>query len=126
MVYLAVALGASFIEKGVFDNPDAVEQDIVSALVVSRLARVVKKMKDCWTALGDGQIRGTENRDESTWKGLVAKKDIKKGDVLDKQSLGFAWPPVGISVENWDLVCGKKAATGIKKNSTIDWTMVNL
>lgn len=126
MIYLAVAMGASFIEKGIFDNPDAVEQDVVSALEISRLAGVVKKMKDCWTALGDGQITGSEERDESTWKGLVAKKDIKKGDPLDKYSLGFAWPPIGISVAHWDLVCGKKAAADIDKNTAIDWSMVSL
>lgn len=124
MIYLSIAMGASLIEKGVFDNPDAVEQDIVSALEISGMAKVVQKMKDCWSALGDGKIMGAKDRDESTWKGLVAKKDLQKGDILDIESLGFAWPPVGVSVGHWDLIDGKRAAMDIKKNTAIEWQMV--
>jgi sialic acid synthase SpsE len=126
MMYLSVALGASMIEKGVFDNPDAVEQDIVSALAVTEIERVVRKIKDCWSALGDGEIRAADTRDESSWKGLIALKDIQKGDLLDTGNVSFAFPPMGISVGNWDLVRGKKALKDMKKNDVIDWNKVAL
>lgn len=124
MIYLAVALGARLIEKGVFDNPYAIEQDVVSALDVRKLDGVIQKMRNCWQALGDGIPRVAEPRDVSTWKGLVAKTDINQGQVLGMENLGFAWPPVGISVSHWDIVEGRRAAKDIKKNIPVTWDLV--
>lgn len=124
MIYPAIAVGASLIEKGVFDDIDAAEQDVVSALEVSKISAVVSSMEECWASLGDGLIKVEEPRDQSTWKGIVAKRDIARGEVLSGENLGFAWPPKGISVGDWDVVEGKKSSIDISKNSAIGWEMI--
>jgi len=112
---------ANLIEKGIIDDPDKVEQDIVSALHIKDLKEVVQKVHNCWLALGKDQPQVKEPRDLSTRKGLVAKKDIAAGEKFTNNNIGFAWPPLGISVELYDIITGKTARKAIKKNQIISW-----
>lgn len=121
ILYVAVGQGLNLIEKGIFDDPDKIEQDIVSALDVRDLKSVVQKVRNCWMALGKGQPQVKEPRDLSTRKGLVALADIAQGETLNHANVGYAWPPLGISVEYWDTVMNKTAQKAIPKNQIISW-----
>jgi sialic acid synthase SpsE len=52
----------------------------------------------------------------------VAKRDIRAGERCNQDNLYFAWPPVGISVEHWDLVSGNEAACDLQANQAVRWS----
>ncbi len=122
ILYLAVGMGANLLEKGVVDDPDRVEQDLVSAARLSDLKEIIRKVNNCWRAVGQAPVRPKEPRDLSVRKGLVAKRTIAEGEVLGLENVRFAWPPLGISVECWDLVAARRAARTIQANEIIGWS----
>ncbi|MGB0383239.1 MAG: N-acetylneuraminate synthase family protein [Ardenticatenaceae bacterium] len=124
ILYMAVGMGVNLLEKGVVEDPDRLEQDLVSALRLSELKEVVQKVKNCWQAIGQVPVHHKEQRDLSTRKGLVAKGPIAKGEVFGPHNLRFAWPPLGISVEYWDLIIGNQAARAIDNLDPIRWSDV--
>lgn len=126
ILYAAVGAGVNLLEKGIVDDNDKEEQDVVSAANLDELKGIVERVRSCWSALGTGVPGIREPRDLSTWKGMVAKTAIQEGDVLSIDNLGFAWPPDGISVGFWDLVVGKKARRPIAESEVIRWDDVAL
>ena len=126
MLYVAVAMGANLLEKGVVDDPDRVEQDLVSAARLGEVNDIIRKVHNCWKAIGEAPARHREPRDLSVRKGLVAKRRIAEGEPLGLDNVRFAWPPLGISVEYWDVVVTRRAARALQPNEVIDWSDVRL
>lgn len=102
MMHVAVGLGASLIEKGVVDDPDRVEQDLVSALRLDQIRPALARLQACWEALGSSQATPVEPRNLSVRKGWVARRPIAAGEALTLENTSFAWPPIGIPVHLWD------------------------
>ncbi|GAB5494613.1 MAG: N-acetylneuraminate synthase family protein [Phototrophicaceae bacterium] len=126
LLYLSIGMGVNLIEKGVDNDPLRSEQDVVSALPFSELEYVIAKLHECWQALDGGTVESYENRDLSRHRCLVVKRDIAVGDELNYSNLGFAWPPLGISVDKWDLIYGRKATQALKKNELLTWSAIDL
>lgn len=126
ILYLAIGMGANILEKGVVEDPDRVEQDIISAAKLSEVGDIVRKVNNCWQAIGKTGVRYKEPRDFSTRKGLIAKRRISKGEPLSLENLRFAFPPLGVSVEHWDLILGKKAARNIQSDAVINWQDIQI
>ena len=70
------------------------------------------------------QVQPKEPRDLSVRKGLVARRSIAKGETFGPDNLRFAWPPLGVSVEYWDLVVGSSAARNLDSGKVIRWNDV--
>ena len=121
ILYLAVGMGANLLEKGVVDDPDRVDQDLVSAARLTELKEIIRKVNNCWQAIGTAPARHKEPRDLSVRKGLVAKRPIAEGEAFGLDNVRFSWPPLGISVEHWDSVAGNRAAHSIKAHEVIRW-----
>lgn len=126
ILYAAVGAGVNIIEKGIVDDPDRKEQDLVSAARLSEVNNIVETIKNCWLALGSDIPQVREPRDYSSWKGMVAKTDIKPGDTLTLENVQFSFPPLGISVEHWDITENKKTLKALKKNQVISWDMIQI
>ena len=126
ILYMAVGMGANLLEKGVVDDPERVEQDLVSAASLDELSEIIQKVENCWKGIGQGLTRPQEPRDESVYKGLVAKKAIAEGELLGYENVRFSWPPLGISVAHWDQVAGCGAASALEANEPIRWSDVHL
>jgi len=125
IMYAAVAVGANIIEKGVVDNPDKIEQDLVSALKIDDLPKVVSKIRNCYEAMGKDTWDVLEPRDKISWKGMVAKTNILEGDEFKLQNIGFAFPPKGIPANHWDVIDGKCANRNIKKGEILKWEYID-
>lgn len=121
ILFAAVGLGANLIEKGVVDDNTRIEQDVVSALNLSELKSFQQKLLNCSAALGERLPQIPEPRDLNTRKGLVARKPIAAGDALTFENTGFAWPPLGIKVEDWETVAHHPAARAIPAGEPIRW-----
>lgn len=121
MLYAAVGAGANLLEKGVVDDPDRAEQDVVSAQGLTELKSVVEKVRRCSAAMGNPWKQPQEPRDLSVRKGLVAKKDLAAGEVISLETVGFAWPPEGVPVRYWSVVEGQKTARAFQAGEPIPW-----
>lgn len=121
MLYVAIGMGANLLEKGVVDDPDRIEQDLVSAARLEELSTIISKVHNCWRALGEAPARHKEPRDLSVRKGLIAKGPIAEGEILGAENVRFSWPPLGISVEYWDFVVGNCASRSIEACEPIQW-----
>lgn len=121
----AVAAGASLVEKGVVDDPDRVEQDLVSAVRLADLPEILREFDDASRALGSAHFQPSGPRDLNTRKGLAASRDLLPGEVLTLDNVRFAWPPLGISVALWDTVQGHRAARAIPEGQPIAWSDVD-
>lgn len=126
MLYVAVGMGANLLEKGVVDDPDRVEQDLVSAASLADLPQMVRKVQNCWAAIGAAPARPKEPRDFMRRKCLVAARAVRAGETLDESNLTFCWPPVGISVENFDAVAGSVARRNLEKFQPLQWEDIRL
>ncbi len=126
MMYVAVARGANLIEKGVVDDPDRAEVDLLSAMPFTNLKSALDKIHQCWESLGDGLLKVPAERNLSTRTGMYARANMKRGDTISLDVVGFAWPPVGVSPEHWDEVEGWTLAKDILAGEPIEWGALSL
>jgi sialic acid synthase SpsE len=121
ILYAAIGLGVNVIEKGVVDDNTRIEQDVVSAVNLADLREFNQKLLNCSAALGAKLPLISEPRDLSTRKGLVAKTDIPAGTPLTLKNTAFAWPPLGVKSEDWQLVVGKATVRDIPAGEVVRW-----
>ena len=129
MLYMSIALGATVIEKGVHVAPDDLDIDISHTMDMRDLARVLRTVNDCWQAMGrpardkriaiEGVI-GTSQR-----ACLVAKCDLAPGDAVSLDTIRFAWPCIGIPVQQWDTVDGWHIAAAVPAGRPLQWSDVH-
>ena len=128
MLYVAVALGASVLEKGIYFAPDELDQDIAHSMGIDDLPRVLRTVHDAWTSLGRAErdpalqidwVIGTSQR-----QCLVANRDLRPGDRIDLRTVRFAFPCKGIPVEYWDLVSDWTMTRAVAKGEPIRWEQV--
>lgn len=120
MLPLAVALGACVIEKGLIVDDATTDIDIAHALPISRLREALDTLHQSWSALGK-QVRPDEEvpLDPVDRMCIIANRDIESGQTIERSMLDFAFPPLGIGVENLDLVVGAIAQTFIPNGKPI-------
>ncbi|MCQ2911822.1 MAG: N-acetylneuraminate synthase family protein [Clostridia bacterium] len=58
-------------------------------------------------------------------KSIVAKRDIKSGEIIDNSNIDFKRPGVGISPSKVDDIIGKNANRDISKGSLIEYDMLS-
>jgi sialic acid synthase SpsE len=120
MLFAATALGACIVEKGVCPDETRDDQDRAHALNISEAKIVQLKVKNIAEGLGGGIRRLERSREKyHSRMGLIAKQDIKKGDVLTHDNIGFAFPPIGLEVEYIEIILGKNAQKSISKGQPI-------
>jgi sialic acid synthase SpsE len=122
MLYAAVALGASAIEKGLCPDDLGTDLDGIHALSVGKVGEVVQKCMNIYKGLGDGVRYLPKNRTKFISRmGLVAKRDIVSGDVISLDSVTFSFPAKGIPVECWEEVVGWKFRSHVSSGKYIKW-----
>lgn len=127
MLYAAIAIGANIIEKGVSPDDLQSEQDLGHALPIGKLATVVKKCDNVYTAL-DGIIPELvpDRSGHPARMGLVAACDLFAGHKLKETDLTYAFPAIGIPVECSHLAIGKHVRYEIRRGIPIRWSDLQL
>lgn len=125
ILFMAVALGASVLEKGVFHQTDALDQDISHAMDINSLATVLDQVYKAWQAMGatirnpDTPLTGTLG---SSYRScLVARKKLAEGDLINMDNVTFAFPCLGIPVQHWDMVVNWKISGAVDAGQPITW-----
>ena len=122
----AVALGATMIEKhftlsradGGVDSAFSMEPDEMRALVT--------ETKRAWQALGKISYGPTEKEEKSLIfrRSLYIVQDMKKDDILTKESLRAIRPGLGLPPKYYDVLLGKRVNRDVERGTAIGWELV--
>ncbi|WP_309146631.1 N-acetylneuraminate synthase [Aliarcobacter cryaerophilus] len=118
----AVALGASCIEKHFTLDCTMEGPDHKASLEPDELKAMVKAIRNIELALGSSikKPSKSESKNKSiARKSIVAKKDIKKGEILCENNLAIKRPGNGISPMRWDEIVGSVALKDYKEDELI-------
>ncbi len=125
MLYMAIALGATVLEKGLYFDPEELDQDIAHSMDIKNFPAILQKTVDCWQAMGNTwrdiskPLKGTIG--SSQRQCLVAKKELKAGDSLSFETVRFAFPCMGIPVEHWSIVKDWVIRKDLSQDQPIEW-----
>lgn len=115
----AVALGASIIEKHFTLDKKMKGPDHKASLDPDELKSMVTAIRNIELAMGDGVKKLTRSEKPNInviRKSIVAKKEIKKGEIFSDSNLTTKRPGGGMSPMKWDLILGRVA----EKNYKVD------
>ena len=108
----AVAMGAEVIEKHFTLDRKMDGPDHKASLEPAELKQMVQSIRHIEQALGDGIKKPNKSEEANAkvvQKSILAKRSIKKGEVLDETNLTVKRAGVGISSVYWDVVIGSFA-----------------
>ena len=106
----AVAMGATIIEKHFTLDKKMEGPDHKASLDPNELKSMVNAIRNIEKAIGDGVKRSTKSEKPNidiARKSIVAKKEIKKGEIFSENNLTTKRPGTGISPMDWDSIIGK-------------------
>lgn len=118
----AVAMGACVIEKHFTLDKNLPGPDHKASLEPKELNEMVIAIRNVEKVLGDGIKKPTESEEKIkkiVRKSIVAKIDIPPGTKITKEMLTIKRPGTGIEPKYLDMVIGKIARKGIKKDTLI-------
>ena len=107
----AVSLGANIVEKTITLDRTFKSPEHIFSLESEDMKKFVKSIRDLEIALGSSRRVISEEQyktGKNTRRSIVMKKDVKKGDVIEKDTLDYARPGTGIEPFMTDLILEKK------------------
>ncbi len=119
----AVALGAEVIEKHFTLDRSMAGPDHKASLEPDELKEMVKAIRNIEIALGNGEKRPSKSEKKNITiarKSIVAKKNIKKGDIYSEDNITTKRPGNGISPMEWFQVLGREAVKDFQKDELIE------
>ena len=120
----ATSLGACVIEKHFTLNRALKGPDYLVSLEPKEFEEMVKAIGKIYLALGDEKILHEQEIQVKDWAhhSVVAVKDIKKGEIINKEMISVKRPGSGIPAKNLEKLYGMKACVDLKINSILQWS----
>ena len=118
----AVALGATVIEKHYTLDKTMPGPDHIASLEPDELAAMVKAIRNIEIALGSAVKQASPSEKPNidiVRKAIVAKTDIRQGDILSEDNLIAKRAGKGISPMRWHEIIGSKAEKNYKADERI-------
>lgn len=118
----AAALGASVIEKHFTLDRNMEGPDHKASLEPDELAAMISAVRNVELAMGDGEKEPAESEIKNmriARKSIVARKEIKAGELLTEENITTKRPGNGISPMEWFRVIGTKAVRDFREDELI-------
>ena len=118
----AVALGASVIEKHFTLDKNMEGPDHKASLEPHELKAMIDAIVNIEKALGNGMKKPSKSElknKDIVRKSIVAKREIKKGEIFTEDNITVKRPGTGISPMRWYEVLGKVAPKDYKEDELI-------
>ena len=118
----AAALGAEVIEKHFTLDKQMKGPDHKASLEPDELKQMVQAIRNIDISLGDGQKRRTHSEEkncQAARKSIVAKREIREGELFSEENLSIKRPGSGISPMHWHEMIGQKAQRDYKEDELI-------
>lgn len=106
----AVSMGAKIIEKHITLDKNLKGPDHKASIEPKQFKEMINSIRNIEKAMGNGIKFPTDSEKEIkklVRKSIVAKKEIKKGQIFSDTNLTVKRPGTGISPMNWDNIIGK-------------------
>ena len=119
----AVALGATIIEKHFTLDRNMEGPDHKASLEPDELKAMVESIRRIEKALGNGDKTPSKSEKKNITiarKSIVAKKNIRIGEILTEENLTVKRPGNGISPMEWNKVVGTKAVRDFQEDELIE------
>ncbi len=118
----AVAMGATIVEKHFTLDKTMEGPDHKASLEPDELKAMVKAIRNIEIAMGNSikQASPSESKNKPiARKSIVAKTNIKKGDIFTEENITVKRPGTGISPMRWNEIIGKKAISDFEEDDLI-------
>lgn len=119
----ATAMGAEVIEKHFTLDRNFAGPDHAASLEPEELKKMVQSIRNIECSLGDGVKRVSKSESKNIFvarKSIVAKIDIKKGEIFSENNLTVKRPSSGISPMKWNDIINKPSNKDYYKDDLID------
>ena len=120
---VAVGLGAKFIEKHFTLDCNMEGPDHKASIMPDDLKVLCESVRRAEVIIGDGKKRVTDSERKNkkiARKSIVAKKQIKKGDIFTEENITCKRPGNGISPMKWDDILGKVSSKDFEEDQLIE------
>ncbi len=125
MNYAALSFGVKMLEKTITSDKKTERVEHLMSLELNELKSFVNNVRAVEQAMGDENILFKSRVSEDTRRSLVAKFDIKKGQIINTSDLDYQRPGnMGISVSEGFNVIGKTAILDIPKGTFLQKNML--
>ena len=122
--FAAVSLGAQIIEKHITLDKNLFGPDHKASLEPQEFRNLVEGIRNISIALGKEEKKITNSELKNlkiVRKSIVAKKDIKKGELYTKENLTTKRPGSGICPMKWDEIIGKVSNKDYNSDDLIEF-----
>ena len=119
----AVALGATIIEKHFTLDRNMEGPDHKASLEPQELKQMVRSIRNIEKAIGTGDKTPSASEKKNITiarKSIVAKKEIKAGEIFTVENITVKRPGTGISPMRWNEVLGTKAVRDFNEDEKIE------
>ena len=126
--FSAVALGAKVIEKHFTLDKSMKGPDHICSSDPIEFKELVLGIRSVEKSLGSSAKRPSSSEIKNEYgmkRSIVAKKKIKKGEILSDKNLTFKRPKNGLEVNLFDSLLGKKVNQNIEENEIIRFENIN-
>jgi pseudaminic acid synthase len=122
----AVAMGAKVIEKHFCISREIENPDASFSMEPLEFKKMVEDIRVAEMAIGDISYNLSENEKSSRElrKSIFVVKDIKKGEVYNKENIRVIRPGYGLSPKFYDGLLGKVSGKDIERGTPLEWNMV--
>lgn len=122
----AVSNGATVIEKHFTLRRSDGGVDSKFSLEPEEMKELVVETEQAWKSLGKVFYGPTESERGSMVfrRSLYIAKDLKKGDVLNKQNLRIVRPGLGLKPKYYNLFLNKTVNRDLKKGTPVSWDIL--
>ncbi|MCP3900751.1 MAG: N-acetylneuraminate synthase, partial [Desulfobacteraceae bacterium] len=120
----AVSLGANIVEKTITLDRTCKSPEHIFSLEPEDMRKFVQSIRDLEIALGNSRRVISEEQykiGNNTRRSIILKKDVKKGDVIEKDTFDFVRPGTGIEPGMADLIMHKRFTKEILQGSKLSW-----
>jgi sialic acid synthase SpsE len=109
MVPIAIALGASVIEKGLVASAAGAGIDRAHALAASDLLKAIRLIQESFQSLGEYR-RPDKDAPPSLpdRMGCIAARPLRRGQLITREDISFAFPVVGVGAECVDQLIERR------------------
>ncbi|MDC3130679.1 N-acetylneuraminate synthase family protein [bacterium] len=122
---MAYSLGAVVIEKHFTYNKKLTGNDHYHAMNENDLRNMLSGLNKAKALIGENNKKKPINSEKISIKNarrsIVLKRDIKKGDVINKKDIIPKRPGHGISPIFWDDIIGRRVKKNLKSDQILKW-----
>lgn len=123
---VAIAQGATVIEKHFTINRNDEGPDSGFSIEPSELKSLCKEARDAWMSLGEAGYERKSAEEESVKyrRSIYFVKDMKAGDTIEKEHIRRIRPGYGLAPKHSDRLLGKRVTKDIKAGTATSWDLI--